>query len=225
MSTSIRAAGLMLLGATLVFFGLIACSSDDDDPAPTPTAEVSSTPQASVTPRPPTLTPTPVTSPTPSASAPTGISSVDRAIAAVNDRDAARLASLFQLEALACTNAVGLGGPPQCKPGEAPGTMVNVLFTSSCDGHYLRQDEVASLAGRFVEDTGKLAGVYRHNGKLFPSSEYVAVFSFQTPYGSLARVLFISEPGVVGVTFGCGTSAKEYIDVMGLRDPVYLPGG
>lgn len=225
MSTPIRFAVLLLLGATLLLLGLVACSPDDKDPAPSPIAEVSSTPQASATPRPPTATPTPLPSPTPAASAPTGIGAVDRAIAAVQSRDANRLASLFHLEALACSNAAGLGGPPQCKAGEAPGTKVNVLYTSSCDGHYLRQDEVASLAGRFVEDTGKLAGVYRHNGLLFPSSQYVAVFSYETPYGSLARVLFISEPGIVGVTFGCGTSAKEYVEVLGLRDPVYIPGG
>jgi hypothetical protein len=79
--------------------------------------------------------------------------------------------------------------------------------------------------GRFLEDKGKLAGVYRHNGSTFPPSQYVLVYSFDTPYGSLARVLFVSDTGIVGVTFGCGTSAKEFVEVTGLKDAILLPGG
>ena len=145
--------------------------------------------------------------------------------AAVAARDWFQLASLSYLEAKACTTAVGLGGPPGCLPGETAGTVVHVLFTSSCDGHYIRQAEVESLMKRFIEDKGKLAGVYKHNGLLFPSSQYVLVYSFDTPYGSLARVLFVSDPGIVGVTFACGSSAKEFVESLGLRDAILLPGG
>ena len=176
-------------------------------------------------------TPTPVVTQTAggqqggSTSAPTGIAAVDRVIAAVQADDASKLAGQAKFEALACTTAQGLGGPPGCRPGEAAGTVVNVLFTSSCDGHYIRQDELGGLVNRFLEGEGKLAGVYKHNGLLFPSSQYILVYSFATPQGSLARVLCVSDGGIVGVTFGCGTSAREYIESQSLKDPILLPGG
>lgn len=202
--------GLLIAG--LLALVALACTSEaaPSDATPTP---------------PPAASPAPVT-PTavPGDATPrTGVASVDRALAAVAAKDAVQLASLARLEPLACTTAMGLGGPPACGPGEAPGTVVNVLFTSSCDGHYIRQTEVEPLMKRFVEDRGKLAGVYRHNGLIFPSSQYVLVFSFDTPYGSLARVLFVSDTGIVGVTFACGSSAKEYVEAVGLRDAVLLP--
>ena len=226
---------LPLLGGLIVFLLVLGCTSADADPAPTATAE----PVSTESPIPPKASPTSVASPTrvPSSPSPvpatpttaptttTGISIVDRVMSAMAAKDAAQLASLAYLETFSCTTAAGLGGPPQCLPGEAAGTPVKALFTSSCDGHYIRQSEVLGLAQRFLEDKGKLAGVYRHNGLIFPQSQYVLVYAFDTPYGSLARVLFVSDPGIVGITFGCGTTAKDYISQMGLTDAILLPGG
>ncbi len=216
-----------LLGVIVV--SLLACTSEASTPAD-PTSPPQTTPTAPSPTIPPTTavsTPTPavVVSPTKQPEPQAGNPMVDKIVAAVAAKDSSALAALVAYESLACSTAAGLGGPPACLPGETPGSIVRVLFTSSCDGHYVRPAEVPALTGRFLEDQGKLAGVYRHNGKLFPASQYIAVFSFETPYGSLARVLFISDSGIVGVTFACGSSAREYIEFHALKDPVLLGGG
>lgn len=147
----------------------------------------------------------------PAADRPTGIAAVDRVLQAVREDNVSKLTAEASFQPLACTTAQGLGGPPACLPGEAAGTVVNVLFTSSCDGHYIWPSELPALAGQFIEGEGRLAGVYRHNGLIFPSSQYVLVFSYDSPGGSVARIAFVSDNGIVGLTFTCGTSAKEYV--------------
>jgi hypothetical protein len=202
----------------------IACSSayDDGEAAPqeTSTAQV-----AAGAPTAATATSAPPATPTATAGYSTGVAAIDNAIAAVEKKDAAALTSQAHLEALMCTTMQGLGGPPACRPGETPGTRVNVLYTASCDGHYVRRDGVDPLMTRFVEDKATLAGVYWHNGLTFPSSQYVVLYSFETAYGTLARALFVSDPGIVGVVFGCGTSAGEFIKAAGLTEAILLPGG
>jgi hypothetical protein len=156
----------------------------------------------------------------------TGIAAIDRAMAAVRSASVSQLAALVHLEPTACGNVAGLGGPPECRLGEAGGTLVDVLYSSSCEGSYVRQDGVEPLLARFIEGEAKLAGVYRHNGltRLYPASPYLLVYSFDTPAGSLARVLFVSDAGIEGVTFACGSSAKEWLDAMGLKEAILLPG-
>lgn len=155
----------------------------------------------------------------------TGIPAVDKAMTAVRDRDVSALATQVDWRSIACTTVQGLGGPPKCRPGEASGTVVEVVFSSSCDGTYLRRDEVTSLAGRFLEGNSRLAGVYRHNGLIFPSSQYVLVYSADTTAGNQARALFVSDTGIVGFTFACGANVKQFLESNSLTDAILLPGG
>jgi hypothetical protein len=166
----------------------------------------------------------PVEVPTPG---PTGIAAVDRTMTAVRSGNVHEVAALAHLELKGCSTAAGLGGPPACRPAEAAGTLVSALYTSSCDGSYVREDGVEPLMQRFLEGQGKLVGVYRHTGssRLIPSSPFILVYSFATPQGSLGRVLFVSDAGIEGVTFACGSTAKEWIELQELKDAVLLPGG
>jgi hypothetical protein len=219
---------LLLAGAVLLSALIVACS-DDSESAPsateTPVQETpvppAATPTTVAATAVPTATATPITQP----GATTGIAAVDRVVTSVRDRDASAVVAQIGWQKLGCTTTQGLGGPPQCRAGEAPGTTVEVVFSSSCDGTYLRRDEVASLASRFVDGGSRLAGVYRHNGLIFPSSQYVLVYSADTTAGNQARALFVSDIGIVGFTFACGLNVKDYLETNSLTDAIYLAGG
>jgi hypothetical protein len=91
----------------------------------------------------------------------TGIAGVDGVISAVLNRDAAALSALMPLQAVPCTNAQGLGGPPSCPEtasGYAPeGTLVRSFPYAVCEGEWT--EDVLALAERLLEQSPRLYGV------------------------------------------------------------------
>ncbi|MGW8227107.1 MAG: hypothetical protein ACWGOY_15300, partial [Anaerolineales bacterium] len=53
-------------------------------------------------------------------------------------------AELVSYTTTACTTADGLGGPPKCEPGEAEGTLVEVLPILAGEGTFSRPESVQS---------------------------------------------------------------------------------
>jgi hypothetical protein len=84
----------------------------------------------------------------------TGIEGVDEVIEAVLIRDESRLAQMFKLQEVGCSNASGLGGPPPCHlapGGSAPdGTLIAVFPSSNCELGWATDVDasVHSLIGR-----------------------------------------------------------------------------
>ena len=225
-----RAWKCLLVGGVVLLSALLVACSGDSESAPSVTATPSQVtavpPAATATPVqatavPPAATATPITQP----GATTGIAAVDRVVASVRERDASAVVSQISWKKVACTTAQGLGGPPSCRAGEPVGTIVEVVFSSSCDGAYLRRDEVAPLVGHFLDVGGRLAGVYRHNGLTTPSSQYVLVYSVDSTAGNQAKALFVSDSGIVGFTFSCGTNVKQFLEANSLTDAILLSGG
>ena len=80
---------------------------------------------------------------------------------------------------MACSNVVGLGGPPECLPEEPEGTLVKVFPVSSGEGFYVRSDQIRETLDFEVRG---LFAVYRvpvdaYESEGWPAGEYGVVFT------------------------------------------------
>jgi hypothetical protein len=77
----------------------------------------------------------------------TQIQEIDLILAAVASGDEQAVRNLFGFTTSACKTVNALGGPPECREGEAEGTMVEVLPMLGSEGSYLRKTEVDKFPG------------------------------------------------------------------------------
>lgn len=92
--------------------------------------------------------------------------------------DPQQLIKLFSFTKTACKTVNALGGPPQCRSGEAEGTIVEVLPVLGGEGSFLRKDEINDFPGL------KVAGVYAvyqvsesaYAEEYFPAGDYGIMF-------------------------------------------------
>ena len=195
------AVGFAVVGLALSALG---CSGDDDRSHPTTTAEA------------------PLSSPTSGAGSdiPPIIVEVTEA---VTSGDAARLEALFEYQSIRCIEGTpaGPGGPPLCQGDEANGTPVDVLFHGRCETYYIRRQEMD--AQRFIADAVDT------DSELYGAFEYSESASDGPSYGSNARYLLVfsrpepnplagsgtgyaigtSSDGVLGISYGCGSTAQD----------------
>jgi hypothetical protein len=59
---------------------------------------------------------------------------VDAVLAALRSGDAVVPLKLLRSASAACTTAIGAGGPPECPPGTADGTVIEYVPYFECDG-------------------------------------------------------------------------------------------
>jgi len=118
----------------------------------------------------------------------TQIEEIDLVLYAIASGDVQELRNLFGFTTLACKTVNALGGPPECREGEAEGTLVEVLPSQSGEGSYLRKVEVGKFPGLDV------IGVYA----IYQVSE-TAYSEENFPKGDYAIMLIAPEnrPGVV----------------------------
>jgi len=75
----------------------------------------------------------------------TGIAHLDVIIDAMLANDVARVRDLTHFAQVGCTTVPGFGGPPKCRSGEAPGTLVEAVPTLGIsEGMALRRDELGA---------------------------------------------------------------------------------
>jgi len=101
----------------------------------------------------------------------TNIPEIDVIIQAVASGNPQELRNLFEYTTATCMTVNALGGPPPCRPGEAEGTLVEVLPSLGPEGSFLRKDEVENFPGLNV--TG-LYAVYRVPDSAFSDENYPA---------------------------------------------------
>jgi hypothetical protein len=202
-------------GCALVALGALAfaagCGEDADSPQPTVTREAA-TPTATA--QDSDGTPT------------TGIEAVDRAINAVLASDRDGLLAQVSLTSIACVaTAEGIGGPPLCRPGEAEGTEVDVLPMGTCEGFYLREDEIPQSLESLNFDAAEVYGVYPAPAEFFPpGGDYVLVFEHgEGATGSSAFELIVSDAGIVGMLLGCAQTPAQMVEFQRLADPILPP--
>jgi hypothetical protein len=141
------------------------------------------------------------------------------AVAAVESGDVEQLASLLLYQGVTC----GAEQSMFCGEGDRD-MVVPVIETSACEGVYLRQERFGVLASRFLGEQLTLVGLYPNPGGSAFAGNEVAVFSLETPTGTLAHALFVSDLGVTGISFGCGLSPEEFIQEYGLDSDELVTG-
>jgi hypothetical protein len=194
------AIALFMLGGV----ALAACGdgADAQDPSATPP---SGTPTAE-----PTIEPT----------IPSGIASVDALIDAIEKRDFDALRELLRLEPEPCAApGQGSGGPPACEPGEGIGTPVDVLPFASCEGYWVREGALLQALSPLVQGNARLHGVYREEQMLFDrQGDYAVLFDLAGDAAPRGANILVTDDGVTGVSFGCGETAAQLVQALGLAD-------
>jgi hypothetical protein len=199
-------------GALVLALLVVGCGDAKDASTPSPTSRAGEATSAPV--RTPTATPQVIAT----ATAPRNAWHTIIEAATRNDVDA--LAKLVRFTPTACiTDVQGMGGPPDCRPGEANGTLVDVLAISDCEGHYVRRDEPAFYP--VAAGTVTFVNAYNAPAGLFPPGETVLVFTRIMPgIGEIGWQLMLADDAIVGVKYGCGETASGLIERQQLGQPI-----
>ena len=149
----------------------------------------------------PTVTPAP--DGTPAAALAPEVAAVVQAVLA-GDQEA--LGGLVLYAETGCaTGPLQVGGPPECRPDEPDGTLVDVLLVLGCEGHNIRSDEIDEAFANLIARKPKLYGVY----PVFP--DYKAILSVEGPEpGRVSGMALGIEDGeIMFIDFGCGESPEQ----------------
>lgn len=200
---------VITLGLTLVAFTAVGCGDDGDAGNPTAT--------------PGALTPAPA-SPTPEPTRDVQAMRLRAIVALMEANDVEGLRAFLAFTPTACaTNVQGAGGPPDCRPGEPDGTLVPVLAIADCEGHFVREDELA--LDPLATGTISFVGAYRAPEGFFPDGEIVLLFTrLMSGVGEIGTQLILTGDAVTGIRYGCGTTAEEMIELHGLTDEIDIGG-
>ena len=157
-----------------------------------------------------------------------GIAEVDAVIAALTSRDVARIRSVLHPSQQECTFAlyIGIGGPPQCAPGEQEGDLVDALAGAQCEGYWSRDMDrlAASLADRALTPNDLFA--VADGGPSYMPAAHVVLFD---PPGFDTIVFMLdSDGGVTGIDYMCATPPATWLasrtGAVILRGPAARPG-
>jgi hypothetical protein len=148
----------------------------------------------------------------------TTLPDVDAVIDAAQSGDPVQLRPLLAFQPMACSATPQGIGPFYCNEGEKDGTVVDVLPTAQCEGSFLRADEMDRLT--FVTSPSfELFAVYRSG------QDYTAVFRRTVAQRQAPEVLALQiENGhIASISFGCGETAREYVERVQPQDFVLPP--
>ncbi len=108
---------------------------------------------------------------------------------------------LVSYTTVACTNADGLGGPPKCEPGQAEGTLVEVLPILSGEGTYSNPESI-DLALDFT--VMGLYAVYRvpddtYQPDYWSAAEYGLIFSREMNRAPFPVTILVEDGRIVRI--------------------------
>lgn len=141
--------------------------------------------------------------PAPSGAEPTGLPALDAIIAAAQSANPVALVPFIEYTRAACTNADGVGGPPKCLPGEAEGTVVEVLPCLGPEGNFVRKADVHQWEGLSL---GEIHAVYQvsdaaYGDENYPAGEYALVFKGRSD-ASTSITLQVRAGRIVRIDYG-----------------------
>jgi hypothetical protein len=157
----------------------------------------------------------------------TGISEIDRITQAVLDRDVQTFTALFKFQDVPCTNASGLGGPPNCgdtKDGSrlSEGTVVSVFPSGSCELGWA--SDIGVLVENLLSRAVNLYGVVEFTAPLWsepllPRASYGIILETEVPNSPRSGVVMHVENGSVVYFYRLCTGPPEF--VLRNNDPRY----
>ncbi len=146
--------------------------------------------------------------PSGSSDGPIGVPELDTVADAVAAIDIPAIVAKIKYAELECTAAQGLGGPPKCAAGQAPGTKVQVLPFSTCEQEYLRSSNVAAVLEQQLKapTLHSAFDLKDHGTAELPIGTRGIVFELETG----ALMVGVDDDGkIVSLSRGCGLSAEE----------------
>ncbi len=211
-----------------------ACGGDDVSSDGTPSASAT-TAAASVTPSAPaatpTITPTAAPSPTAVPTVPgypaekrTGIAGLDAVLDTLFSRDAARIAAQLQLVQVGCVaQSAGIGSPPICQGGAAPGTKVDAYPTGlGCEGGFVLPQTLFQFAGQLVPLRARVYAIVKREPRAFvdgafqlPAGEYAIVLAYPSPAATVpfaSIVIHVTGDRIVTSNLFCGQSPAQRVE-------------
>jgi hypothetical protein len=161
----------------------------------------------------------------------TSVPQVDAVVQAVLSGDQEALRGFVRYTAIPCTTGpLQFGGPPECRPGEPDGAIVDVILVASCEGHYIRQDGLEEALTYLLAAKPNLYGVYQ-GSRAEIAGDYTVLFSVEGPEPGevFGKALVINDDGAIDfIDFGCGESPEQLaqrLEQQPSPTPVATPGG
>lgn len=190
--------------------------------SPTPGRE-SATVEAGTTPTPPAAV-TSVPTGTGGDGGEDGISAVQAVIDAASGGDVVTLRAFVRTTGVACVTVVeGIGGPPECRAGEAEGTVVQVVQVADCEGHLDRTDD---LALPLYEGGVAFVDAYRAPDGFAIAGDTVLVFETSSPgIGEQGIAIVMDGGAITGFYNGCGQTVAQLVEALGLGEPIVVEPG
>jgi hypothetical protein len=152
---------------------------------------------------------------TPAATAPTGIASVDAAIAAVEAGDIDALMRQVTYAKGPCVTRAEvqpLDGRALCEPGESTGDLVDGFVTAQCEGGVIRRGASAAIRQAlqyYLHGPLRFYGAYSTPLQTWGAGKYTAVFSSAPGRPGYAAVALLDDSGIVGAGTGCGSTPAQ----------------
>lgn len=180
----------MTLQKSILLFSILAVLAGACAPAPAPASEVAQTEAQTATEY-------------YSLDTVTQIEELDLILRAVASGDPQALVDLFGYTRIPCMTVINaLGGPPQCRAGEADGTTVDVLPVLSVEGTFIHADEADKFQGLNVKG---IHSIFRNSSTAY-SEEYFPVGEY--------TILFVSDENLVGVALRIGAGKIVRVDYL-----------
>jgi hypothetical protein len=157
----------------------------------------------------------PTLSTDPNAATPTGIASVDTAIAAIELGDVDALMQQVAYEKHDCVLPVDvqpLEGRPTCDPGQVTGDLVDGFVVSQCHGGTIPRGDLELIRQalvNYVSEPLVVYGAYHIAPTAWNAGKYAAVFYAPADRPGLSIVAILNDVGVVGIGTGCGNSPAQ----------------
>ncbi len=151
----------------------------------------------------------------------TGLESLDKVLEGILSNRVEDRKALVNYTEVGCTTADGLGGPPRCLPGEAEGTLLEVLPILGSEGHHARRDSIDQALSFQVEG---LYAIYlipedAWQDESYPTGEYgVVVVLADNPF---PMTVHVKEGGIIRLDYHLGKTPDQVIE--GREGELILP--
>jgi hypothetical protein len=159
-----------------------------------------------------------------------GINVIDAFLDALATENVGAMLALVSYQEMGCIlEAEGIGGPPICEEGEPEGTVLQVLLAASCEGYFMRRENVEQA---FINLVGRDWAVYSVTDPgepdklgLVQGSWQVILVDTSAAEDSFQRFLspWFNEAGLAALFYGCAEPHPGDLERPGTNPDFLLP--